>query len=337
MKTTLIFIVSLLALTFAGYLLVYRPIVVNDAFFLAESSHKDFKKIYPQESNLKEHVQFLTSVVPARHVDQIESLNVSALYIRAKLEDMGYTVSDQIYKIGSLAYKNLIVDIPANAENPSEELIVIGAHYDVCGDQPGADDNASGVAGLLELARMLKSADAPKRKYPVQLVAYTLEEPPTYGTENMGSFIHAKSLAEQNKKVVLMLSLEMIGFYSDAPNSQTFPISLLKLDYPTTGNFIALVSNLDNREMVRNVRSAMRAATDIDVFSINAPSSIPGIDFSDHRSYWKFGYQNAMMLTDTSFYRNPHYHKPSDTPDTLDYRKMGQVVAGVYGVVSLLE
>lgn len=311
--------------------------VVNDAFFLSENTFSNFHRAYPEQEILKQHVSFLTSITPARNVDQVESLNKAANYIQSQIEGLGLTVQSQVYKVKDREYKNLIVELPANAELKSTDLIVIGAHYDVCGDQPGADDNASGVSGLIELARLLVSPGAPKRKYPIQLVAYTLEEPPTYNTDDMGSFIHAKSLSQQSKNVKLMISLEMIGFFSDQPNSQSFPIDLLKLDYPTTGNFIALVSNLESREMVRKVRGAMKSATEIEVFSINAPKLVPGIDFSDHRSYWKFDYKDAMMLTDTSFYRNSNYHKPSDTIDTLNFAKMSQVIAGVYGVVSLLD
>ncbi len=309
--------------------------VVNENFFAPTKT--DFIQAYPIESDTKRHVDFLTSLQPARNVDHIEVLDKAADYISLQLKSLGYDIEEQKYLFNNKIYKNLIVKINSmNSEN-ANQVIVIGAHYDVCGEQPGADDNASGVAGLLELARLIKKNPDFKSAYNIQLVFYTLEEPPSYNTEFMGSFIHAKSLSEQKFEVKLMLSLEMIGYYSDALSSQTFPIAFLELDYPTVGNFISLVSDMGNRNLVRDVKEAMRNSTQIPVFSINAPKAVVGIDFSDHRSYWHFGYKNAMMLTDTSFYRNENYHKPTDTPDTLDYKRIGQVVAGVYGVLSLIK
>lgn len=324
-------VVSVLVLYFA----LYRPMVVNENFF--SPAKTDFVQAYPNDADTRKHVEFLTSLQPARNVDQLTSLNKAADYITMELKMLGFDVEEQKYPHKNNEYKNLIVKINSTNSDNANQIIVIGAHYDVCGDQPGADDNASGVAGLLELARLIKKNPSFKSEYNIHLVFYTLEEPPTYNTEFMGSFIHAKSLSEQKFEVKLMLSLEMIGYYNDAPASQTFPIAFLELDYPTVGNFIALVSDMGNRTLVRDVKEAMRNSTEIPVFSINAPKAVVGIDFSDHRSYWHFGYKNAMMLTDTSFYRNDNYHKPTDTADTLDYKRLGQVVAGVYGVLSLIK
>ena len=342
MKTTSVFFISLASIfgfiIFAVvtlYFFVYRPMVVNENFFTADKAN--FTPVYPQDADLQKHVEFLTQIRPFRNVENVDSLNVAADYINDELRKMGYDTDFQKYMINEKEYKNIIVKINSTNSVNAKQVIVIGAHYDVCGEQSGADDNASGVAGLLELARLIKRNPRFESAYNIQLVFYTLEEPPTYNTEFMGSYIHAKSLLVQKFDVKLMLSLEMIGFYSDKENSQTFPLDLLKLDYPTTGNFIALVSNLNNRELVRDVKNAMRDSSELPIYSINAPKSIPGLDFSDHRSYWNFGFANAMMLTDTSFYRNPNYHLSTDTPATLDYRRMGEVVAGVYGVLNLIK
>ena len=342
MKTTSVIFISLASIfgfivfaIIALYFFVYRPMVVNENFFSSDKAN--FTPVYPQDADLQKHVEFLTNIRPFRSVDHIESLNTAADYIASELRTMGYITEYQKYTHREQEYKNIIVKINSTNSVNAKQIIVIGAHYDVCGEQSGADDNASGVAGLLELARMIKHNPRFESAYTIHLVFYTLEEPPTYNTEFMGSYIHAKSLLVQKFDVKLMLSLEMIGFFTDKNNSQTFPIDLLKLDYPTVGNFIALVSNLNNRELVRDVKNAMRDASELPIFSINAPKSIPGIDFSDHRSYWNFGFSNAMMLTDTSFYRNPNYHLSTDTPATLDYHRMGEVVAGVYGVVSLIK
>jgi len=166
-------------------------------------------------------------------------------------------------------------------------------------------------------------------------VAYTLEEPPYYATPHMGSAVHAASLAQERVEVRAMISIEMIGYFSDAPRSQDFPASILKLVYPTTGNFIAVVGKLGQGGLVRQVKRAMRGASPLPVESISAPAFVPGIDFSDHRNYWKHGYE-AVMITDTSFYRNRNYHTMGDTPDTLDYRRMAQVVVGIDAAVRAL-
>ncbi|HZG51707.1 MAG TPA: M28 family peptidase, partial [Pyrinomonadaceae bacterium] len=194
---------------------------------------------------------------------------------------------------------------------------------------PGADDNASGVAGLIELAYLLGGTPPAVR---VELVAFALEEPPYFRSPFMGSAVHAASLRAQGFAVRAMLSLEMIGYFSDQPDSQHYPVSFLKAFYPSQANFIAVVGKMDQGRTVRRIKKAMAEASPLPVYSINAPRSIPGVDFSDHLNYWNEGY-DALMITDTAFYRNPHYHTSADTPDTLDYRRMASVVQGVYAAV----
>jgi Zn-dependent M28 family amino/carboxypeptidase len=205
---------------------------------------------------------------------------------------------------------------------------VVGAHYDTAGDQPGADDNASGVAGLLDLARLLAEHPPPLR---VELVAYTLEEPPAFRTERMGSAVHARALAQRGAKVRLMISVEMIGAFSDERGSQGYP-PIIGLFYPSTANFIAVVAKWGQGGAVRAVASALRAASPLPVETLTAPRFVTGIDYSDHRSYWEHGY-DAVMITDTSFFRNARYHTAEDTPDTLDYARMAEVVKGLHCAV----
>jgi Zn-dependent M28 family amino/carboxypeptidase len=181
------------------------------------------------------------------------------------------------------------------------------------------------VAGLIELALAL-AAQPPAR--PVELVAYTLEEPPFFRSAAMGSMQHARALHEAGTEVALMISLEMIGTFSDAPGSQRYPVPGLSLIYPDQGNFIAIVSRVQDIAATRALKASMRGATPLPVRSINAPPALVGVDFSDHLSYWTHGYP-AVMVTDTAFYRNEHYHQPTDTADRLDYRRMAQVVEGV--------
>ncbi len=163
-------------------------------------------------------------------------------------------------------------------------------------------------------------------QHQVILVAYTLEEPPHFASKHMGSYVHASSV--QDKKVKLMISLEMIGYFNNEANSQRFPISALSLLYPTQGNYIVVVDQFKNNDAV-GLKSAINKYTDLPAYSINAPKSLVGIDYSDHRSYWKFDFP-AVMVTDTSFYRNNAYHTPQDTHDRLNYQSMAKVVYGVF-------
>jgi Zn-dependent M28 family amino/carboxypeptidase len=238
---------------------------------------------------------------------------------------MGLGVESQRFTAGGRPYRNLVVKLGPD----TPEVMVVGAHYDVAGEQPGADDNASGVAGLLELARLLKGQAFHQR---VELVVYTNEEPPFFRTPYMGSAIHARSLAESGRRASLMLSLECIGYFSDEPGSQDHPVRLLNAIYPTTGNFISLVGYYQDGDVARQVKAAMKSASDLPVYSINAPGFVVGIDFSDHLNYSSEGYV-GMMVTDTAFYRNKAYHRPQDTADRLDYRRMAKVVEGVRAVV----
>ncbi|HLM67945.1 MAG TPA: M28 family peptidase, partial [Longimicrobium sp.] len=253
------------------------------------------------------------------------NLDRAAAYVGAELERTGGAVSEQPFRVQENTYRNVIA-----AYGPETgERIVVGAHYDAAGPYPAADDNASGVAGLIELGRLLGHAPPPVR---VELVAYSLEEPPFFRTPHMGSAVHAHSLRLQGARVRAMFSLEMIGYFTDAPGSQQFPIGLLRAFYPSRGNYITVVGRMGEGRLVRRIRRAMAGASPLDVRSINAPRWVPGVDFSDHASYWNAGYP-AVMITDTAFYRNPHYHTARDRPGTLDYARMADVVRGVYAAV----
>lgn len=165
-----------------------------------------------------------------------------------------------------------------------------------------------------------------------ELVAYSLEEPPYFQTEHMGSYVHAKSLKDRNEPIRFMISLEMIGYFTDEPDSQRFPADFLKLFYPTAGNFVAVASGWSSQSLVREMKSKLIASSTVPVRSMNVPQGAFGINLSDHQSYWAFGYP-AVMITDTSFFRNSNYHEETDTPDQLNYGKMAEVVKGVYGIM----
>ncbi len=273
-------------------------------------------------------VEFLTSIRPYRNYLNIGSLNKTADYIYQIFKEFSEEAYFQEFSVGGNRYKNVICSINTQAE----ERIIIGAHYDVVGNTPGADDNASGVAGLLELLRLLHRE---KLRYRIDFAAYTLEEPPFFGTKRMGSFIHAESLYKEKTKIKVMICLEMIGYFSDKEGSQQFPLPFMNFFYPEKGNFIGVVGKLFQRGITKKIRDLMRKGSDIPVYSINAPTILPGVDFSDHRNFWHFGY-NAVMITDTSFYRNPNYHRRTDTLATLDFERMYSVIKGIeYAVLNL--
>jgi len=272
---------------------------------------------------LRDHVKEISAKLPRRD-DDTDKLDFTARYIKRHFMQYG-PAEEQEYEVWGIPYRN--VSILFGPE--SRQRIVVGAHYDSFAGNPGADDNASGIAGLLELAKILSKQQL---DIPVQLIAYTLEEPPYFRTRDMGSAVHAKQLAEDKIDIVLMISLEMIGYFTDARDSQDYPVPLMSMMYPTTGNFIAIVGNMSGMGLIRDAKSTMQSVISLPVYSVNAPSLIPGIDFSDHLNFWDQGYP-ALMITDTAFYRNKAYHSVQDTWDRLDYGRMSDVVKGVYAVI----
>lgn len=308
----------LLLLVFLGmWFLVTQPMPAPSAVAVDDPPEELIEK-------LEQHVRALSEELPARAANA-RALEASAAYIAAQLRAAGATVRDQVYEVDGVAYRNIITEF-----GPKEGArIVVGAHYDSAHGLPGADDNASGVAGLIELARAL-AARAPSQR--IELVAYTLEEPPYFRGPHMGSAVHAASLKASGAQVRLMLSLEMIGYFTDAPDSQAFPLAALRPFYPGTGNFAAIVGGFSDFRLSRDAKRIMRSASSLPVYSVNAPAFVPGIDFSDHLNYWAQGYP-ALMITDTAYYRNTAYHTLEDTADRLDYARMAQLVLGVEALV----
>jgi Zn-dependent M28 family amino/carboxypeptidase len=275
---------------------------------------------FADPQRLRADVEFLTR--QSRSLERLAELNRAADYIHQQFADAGARVSEQVYQVDGADVRNVIATF-----GPEDgERVIVGAHYDTWGGLPGADDNASGVAGLLELARLLAQQQLNARlNTRIDLVAYTLEEPPFFRSELMGSYQHAQALRKAGVRVRGMICLEMIGYFSDAPASQSYPIGILGRMYPSRANYIALVGRTNEAGFLRRIKSAMVAANALPVESTNAPAAIPGVDFSDHWSYWQHGYP-AVMITDTAFYRNDNYHTPRDTAETLDYARMALVV-----------
>ncbi|WP_223754328.1 M28 family peptidase [Myxococcus sp. RHSTA-1-4] len=281
-----------------------------------------------EPERLRAHVRMLSETFHPRDYRHPENLERAADYIAGQLERAGGHVESQPFRVAGRDYRNVI----ARFGPEGGARLVVGAHYDSAEGTPGADDNASGVAGLLELARVLGREPPPLR---VDLVAFTLEEPPHFHTDRMGSAVHARSLKEAGVSVRAMLSLEMLGTYSDAPGSQDYPVAALRLRYPDTGDFIGVVGIPGDGGLTDAVAAAMRAGSPLPVESLTAPRALEGVDFSDQASFWDQGYR-AVMVTDTAFMRNPRYHTSEDTWDTLDYERMAQAVQGVYCAVRTL-
>lgn len=282
-------------------------------------------KLYPRLSDtmrLKTDLNSITNTIRSRNYKNVDILDDVANYIKLEFLKETHSVEEQKFVVKESEYINIVASFgPKDAER-----IIIGAHYDVCGDNQGADDNASGVAGLLELARLLKNQTL---KYRFDLVAYTLEEPPYFRTEYMGSHVHAKYLHDNKIPVKGMISLEMIGYYSDTEGSQNYPLGFLKWIYGTKGNFITIVEKLRSGDFEKSFRKNMIEEQTIRTKKFKAPSSLAGIDFSDHLNYWKFDY-SAVMITNTAFYRNKNYHTKQDVVENLNIGHIGLVVDGVF-------
>lgn len=257
-----------------------------------------------------------------------EDLARVADWLRGELTASGLAVTEQRYRLREGAYRNVIGTW--RGTDPARGVVIVGAHYDAYGKLPGADDNASGVAVLLELART-RPARPPRRT--VLFVGFANEEPPLYASGDMGSPHFARRLVEIGTPVDLMLALDLVGYFSDEPGSQRLPASWMRLFYPTTGNFIGVVGDLGAGEWIGRVKRGLRAGATIPVFSFRAPRAIPGVDWSDHLWFRELGLP-GVLVTDTAMMRNPHYHRRTDLPETLDYRRMAEVVHGLHGVLA---
>ncbi len=284
------------------------------------------------EENLQRHVRVLAETIGERHYLLPERLDAAAEYIHAEFSAQGYRPNTQAVGDHAGPYKNIEISIEG-ATRP-QEIVVLGAHYDTREGSPGADDNASGVAVMLELARLAKNASFSRT---VRLVAFTNEERPLTDTDLMGSRVYARHAKANNAKIVAMISLESLGIYTDSPNTQAYPPPLAWF-YPSTGNFVAFVANIASRPLAHQAIAAFRARSQIPSEGVVAPDAwVPDIRRSDHASFWDVGYP-AIMVTDTAPFRNPHYHTPHDLPGDLAYREMAVVTSGLYDVlVSLAE
>jgi Zn-dependent M28 family amino/carboxypeptidase len=273
---------------------------------------------------LRRHVQKLAGDIGARTAET--GIDAAAEYIRQTLQSTGCAISELAYEAGGFTYRNIETEI----RGTTGQIVIVGAHYDTAGPYPGANDNGSGVAGVHEMARVLKGL-APR--HTVRFVLFPNEEPPFFLGPHMGSVVYAKRCRERGEKIAGMLSLETIGYYSDEPGSQSYPFPAGT--YPTTANFIGFVGNVGSRALLQDCMRVFRETTSFPSEGIAAPADIPGVGWSDHSAFWQQGYP-AIMVTDTAPFRYPHYHGAQDTPDKLDYERTARVVRGLERVIRAL-
>jgi Zn-dependent M28 family amino/carboxypeptidase len=273
-------------------------------------------------ARLENHVRTLAEDIGERHLRRYDALTVAADYVEKTLQAAGYTVTAQEYVVENKTIKNL--EARVTGHTLPDEIVVIGAHYDSVAGSPGANDNATGAAALLEIARLFTSKH-PARS--VHFVAFVNEEAPFFFTPDMGSRRYASRTRAQSENIIAMLSLETIGYYVDAKDSQRYPF-VFRFFYPDVGNFIGFVGNLASRALVRQCIASFRSHTPFPSEGITAPWWIPGISWSDHSSFWHEGYP-AIMVTDTAPFRYPYYHTKTDTPKQIDFARLARVVAGL--------
>jgi len=292
-----------------------------------------FLELTDQEREVQErlaaHVRVLAEEIGERNIWTHAALEEAADYIDRSLTEMGYSTASQTFKVEGKTVRNLETEVKG-ASTPGE-IVVVGAHYDSVAGCPAANDNGTGVAGLLELARMLAGKEFART---LRFVAFVNEEPPFFQSGRMGSFVYARRSKQRGEQIVGMLSLETIGYYSDEKNSQQYPFPF-SMFYPSTGNFIAFVGNMGSRGLVHDVIRSFRQHTQFPSEGLAAPGAITGVGWSDHWSFWKQGYP-ALMVTDTAPFRYRHYHLASDTPDKVLYDRMARVVVGLAKVTAEL-
>jgi hypothetical protein len=272
---------------------------------------------------LNEHVNAVAS--RAHNLDLYADLEAAARHIEATLTDLGYAPQRQEYVERGRSVRNIEVVIEPSGSGADVESYVVGAHYDSAGFSPGANDNATGVAATLELARLLRDLKPSKTR--LRLVFWVNEEYPFGKTPDMGSYHHAEALKQRGERVIGAISLETIGYFSNEPGSQLFP-SPFNLVYEDRGNFVAFVGLPGSRSFVHHAIDAFRRHTAFPSIGGVAPDFIKGIGSSDHWSYRQMGYP-ALMVTDTAPFRNPQYHKTTDLPDTVDYQSLARVTKGI--------
>ena len=298
----------ILSLCFAALFLLCNPVFSVDISVL--------------QKKLLKHTRYLVKIDKPRNRKNIKSLNKAADYIKKEFSTYSKNIEEQKFNFEKKEFKNIICVL--NPKN--KKRVVIGAHYDVLGEQPGADDNASGVAALIEIGRLLSSQ---KSKYRIELVAYSLEElDPDVYFKNMGSYFHAKTLKDKKINIEFMICLDTIGYYSDKKNSQMYPSDMLKLIGGDVGNFAAIIGRTEESALCLDLQRAMQKKSKTKIKQAAFPELLHQGGFSDHMNYWKFGYK-GLIITDTAFFRNRNIHKNTDTIEKLNFKIISEIVTGL--------
>lgn len=274
-------------------------------------------------ARLVAHVETLAGEIGERNVFLPVALEAAADYIETEWGNQGYEVDRQWYETHGIECANLEVTRRGTAE--PDKILLIGAHYDSVHGSPGANDNGTGVAALLELARMFTTVDTGMT---VRFVAFVNEEPPFFYWKNMGSMVYAETAKQRGDQIHGMVSLETVGYYSEEPGSQRYP-PLFRLFFPDRGNFIGFVSNFRSRPWLKQTVAAFKTHSDIPEQHVAMFEAVPGIGWSDHLSFWRQGWP-ALMITDTAPYRYPHYHTAADTPDKIDYEMLTRLTEDLF-------
>ncbi len=280
-------------------------------------------------SRLRAHVQMLAGTIGERNLWRCEALDRAARYVSAQLSSAGCAPELQTFDVAKIPVSN--VEATLAGAGRTEEIVVIGAHYDTVAGCPGANDNGTGVAAVLELAQRFSRQPQPRT---IRFVAFVNEEPPFFKTAHMGSVVYANAAKARGDRITAMLSLETMGYYSDERGSQQYPAEIASL-YPDVGNFIGFVANDASAPLLSKARRAFEQRTAFPLQSAAAPDEVPGVGWSDQWAFWQAGYP-AMMVTDTAPFRYPWYHTAEDTPDKIDYEKLAHVVDGLEAVIESL-
>jgi len=278
---------------------------------------------------LRGHVEVLAGEIGERNIFRPGTLDAARHYIVSVWQQQGYEVNEQFYQVGGVQCANL--EVNCRGTGRPDAVILVGAHYDSVKGSPGANDNGSGVAAMLELSRLFTRVTP---AVSVRFVAFVNEEPPFFFWQEMGSMVYAKAARKRNDNIILMVSLETIGYYSSRPGSQRYP-PFFKYFFPNRGDFVGFVSNLRSRKILRQAVQAFRKQSDFPLCHVATFPWIPGIYWSDHYCFWKQGYP-AFMITDTALYRYPHYHTAADTPDKVQFAPLARVTSGLFQMFATL-
>lgn len=319
-------VIIALILAWAWFSMIRMP---GDSFAGPLSALSDQQAALAEE--LRSDVTTLAGTIGRRNTCYSAGLATAVTFLERSLHDAGYAqVRRQTFRSMGINVHNIEVEILG--ESSPQEIVVIGAHYDSVDDSPAANDNGSGTAAVLALARRFNTrTQLPART--LRFVLFVNEEPPSFKTDDMGSLVYARACQTRGDDIVAMLSLETMGYYSDVPGSQSYPLAPIAWLYPDTGDFIGFVGNYGSRRLVRQAIDTFRRHADFPSEGAALPSTIAGVDWSDHWAFWQCGYP-AIMVTDSAIFRYPHYHRTTDTPDKLDYPRLARVVNGLEAVVA---